>query len=188
MYLSAEHWPCAVWELKKWSVREREHFYQRDSAYPTFTNIKLIDNELWLPGKTGRLVTQSLTLRVLRPFFQIASSRIAYPSTAAAILRLDIQTPLIQWQRRTVTHILKDVVTSCFRVVLLTKTLHKFHHSFYHQILVLARQRLVLVTEKRFVDEYFSSSSSSTKLTLLWMCVSHLNNLVFVCFQRVNLI
>ncbi len=49
---------------------------------------KLIDNELWLPGKTGRLVTQSLTLRVLRPLFQIASSRIAYPSTAAAILRL----------------------------------------------------------------------------------------------------
>ncbi len=94
VYLSAENWSHAVWELKKWSVRERE--------------TKLIDNELWLPGKTGRLVTQSLTLRVLRPLFQIASSRIAYPSTAAAILRLDIQTPLIQWQRRTVTYILKD--------------------------------------------------------------------------------
>ncbi len=49
------------WELKKWSVRKREHFYQRDSAYPAFTNFKLIDNELWLPGKTGRLVTLSLT-------------------------------------------------------------------------------------------------------------------------------
>ncbi len=61
--------------LKKWSVREREHFYQRDSTYPAFTNFKLIDNELWLLGKTGRLVTQSLTLRVLRPLFQIASSR-----------------------------------------------------------------------------------------------------------------
>ncbi len=29
---------------------------------------------MWLPGETGRLVTQSLTLRVLRPLFQIASS------------------------------------------------------------------------------------------------------------------
>ncbi len=51
-------------------------------------------------------------------------------------------------------------------LVLLTKTRHTFRHSFYHQILVLARQRLVLVTEKRFVDDYFSSSSSLTKLTL----------------------
>ncbi len=32
-------------------AREREHFYQHDSAYPAFTNLKLIDNELWLPGK-----------------------------------------------------------------------------------------------------------------------------------------
>ncbi len=32
-------------------VREREHFYQRDSAYAAFTNFKLIDNELWLTGK-----------------------------------------------------------------------------------------------------------------------------------------
>ena len=66
-----------IWELRKWSVRarEREHFYQRDFAYPAFTNFKLIDNELWLPGKTGRLVTLSLPLRVLRPLFQIASSR-----------------------------------------------------------------------------------------------------------------
>ncbi len=39
---------------------------------------------------------------------------------------------------------------------------HTFRHSFYHQILVLARQRLILVTEKRLIDEYFSS----TKLTL----------------------
>jgi len=38
-------------------ARQREHFYQRDFAYPAFTNFKLIDNELWLPGKTGRLVT-----------------------------------------------------------------------------------------------------------------------------------
>ncbi len=51
--------------LKKWSVREREHFYQRDSAYPTYTNFKLIDNELWLPGKTRRLVTQSLTMAIV---------------------------------------------------------------------------------------------------------------------------
>ncbi len=55
-------------------AHEREHFYQSDSAYPAFTNFKLIDNELWLPGKTGRLVTLSLTLRVLRPLFQITSS------------------------------------------------------------------------------------------------------------------
>ncbi len=34
----------------------------------------LIDNELCLPGKTGRMVTQSPTLQVLRPMFQIASS------------------------------------------------------------------------------------------------------------------
>ncbi len=34
----------------------------------------LIDNELWLPGKPGCLVTQSLTLRVLRPLVQIDSS------------------------------------------------------------------------------------------------------------------
>ncbi len=54
----------AVWELKKWSVRDREHFYQSDSAYPNFTNFKLIDNND---------VTQSPTLRVLRPLFQIAS-------------------------------------------------------------------------------------------------------------------
>ncbi len=43
------HWTavCVIerWELiahcmrlKKWSVREREHFYQRDSAYPAFNN------------------------------------------------------------------------------------------------------------------------------------------------------
>ncbi len=29
--------------------RAREHFYQRDPAYPSFTNFKLNDNELWLP-------------------------------------------------------------------------------------------------------------------------------------------
>ncbi len=41
--------------------------------------------------------------------------------------------------------------------LLLTKTQHKFHHSFNHQIYTddKARQRLVLVTEKRFVNEYF---------------------------------
>ncbi len=57
-------------------------------------------------------------------------------------------------------------ITLYSRLVLLTKTRHTFRHSFYHQILVLACQRLVLVTEKRFVDDYFSSSSSLTKLTL----------------------
>ncbi len=50
-------------------------------------------------------------------------------------------------------------ITFKSRLVLLTKMRHKFRHSFYHQILVLARQRLVLVTEKRFVDEYSSSLS-----------------------------
>ncbi len=72
--LSTENRSHAVWELKKWSVREREHLYQQDSAYHAFTNFKLIDNELWLPGKMGCLVTQSLTLGVLRSLFQIASS------------------------------------------------------------------------------------------------------------------
>ncbi len=54
-----------------------------------------------------------------------------------------------------------------FSPVLLTKTWHTFLLSFYHQIFILARQRLVLVTEKMFVDEYFSSSFSSMKLTLV---------------------
>ncbi len=49
-----QNWSRAVWELKKLSVRERELFYQCDYAYPAFTNFKLIDNELWLPGKPGR--------------------------------------------------------------------------------------------------------------------------------------
>ncbi len=62
-------------------------------------------------------------------------------------------------------------------LVLLTKTQHKFHHSFYHQILFLARQRLVLVTEESFVEEYFSSSFSSTKLTLVS------NHCGIVCFH-----
>ncbi len=48
------------------------------------------------------------------------------------------------------------------------KKRHTFHHNSYHQILVLDPQRLVLVTEKRFVDEYFSSSFSSTKLTMIY--------------------
>ncbi len=52
-------------EVERARAREREHFYQRDSAYPAFINFKLFDNELWLPGKTGCLVTMSLTLRVL---------------------------------------------------------------------------------------------------------------------------
>ncbi len=107
----------AVCVFERWELRTDRAQYETEkgacmrestsiSAIPPIppSITKLIDNELWLPGKTGRLVTQSLTLQVLRPFFQIASSRIAYPSTAAAILRLDIQTP----QRRTVTHILKD--------------------------------------------------------------------------------
>ncbi len=73
-----EHWELIARSMRTEEVeraREREHFYQRDSAYPAFINFKLFDNELWLPGKTGRLVTLSLTLRVLRPLFQIASLR-----------------------------------------------------------------------------------------------------------------
>ncbi len=75
-------------------ARETEHFYQHDYAYPAFTNFKLIDDELWLLWKMGRLVTQSLTLRVLRPLFQIASSCFGsmFSSSAAAKLRLDMQT------------------------------------------------------------------------------------------------
>ncbi len=68
-----ENWRSGACEREREREREREHFYQHDSVYP-FTNFKLIDNELWLPGKTGRLVTLSLTLQVLRTLFQITSS------------------------------------------------------------------------------------------------------------------
>ncbi len=54
------------------------------------------------------------------------------------------------------THILKDkTVNLAYRMYLNVR--HKFLHRFYHQILVLAGQHLLLVTGKRFVDEYFSS-------------------------------
>ncbi len=33
-------------EVERARAREREHFYQRDSAYPAFINFKLFDNEL----------------------------------------------------------------------------------------------------------------------------------------------
>ncbi len=33
----SENWSRAVWELKKWSVRESKHFNQRDYAYRAFT-------------------------------------------------------------------------------------------------------------------------------------------------------
>ncbi len=53
-----EHWELIVHcmrteELERARAREREHFYQRDSAYPAFINFKLFNNELWLPGKNG---------------------------------------------------------------------------------------------------------------------------------------
>ncbi len=102
-----EHWELIAlcMRTEEVGVREREHFYQRDSAYPAFTNFKLIDKELWLPGKTGRLVTQSLTLRVLRLLFQIASSRlVAFLSAAAAILRLDMQTRGPLWSNDSDAH------------------------------------------------------------------------------------
>ncbi len=54
-------------------------------------------------------------------------------------------------------------ITFQSRLVLLMKTRHTFHHSLYHQILILTRQRLVLVKENRFVAEYFLSSFSLTK-------------------------
>ncbi len=64
---------------------------KRHSAYPAFNRQRIVTS-----GKMGSLVTQSLTLRVLRPLFQIASSRlVAYPSTAAAILRLDMQMQIL---------------------------------------------------------------------------------------------
>ncbi len=56
--------------------------------------------------------------------------------------------------------------------LLLTNTWHTFRHRFYYRILVLARQRLVLVAEKMFVDEYFSLSFLSTKLTLTYNLAS----------------
>ncbi len=58
-------------------------------------------------------------------------------------------------------------ITFLSRLVSLMKTQHTFRHIFYNQILILARQCLVLVTEKRLIDGYFSSSFSSTKLTLV---------------------
>ncbi len=102
-----EHWELIAlcMRTEEVGVREREHFYQRDSAYPAFTNFKLIDKELWLPGKTGRLVTQSLTLRVLRLLFQIASSRFGSLSVRCGChteTRYANARPLmIQWQWRT---------------------------------------------------------------------------------------
>ncbi len=38
------------------------------SAIPPITIFKLNNDELQLPGQTGRMVTQSLTLQVLGPF------------------------------------------------------------------------------------------------------------------------
>ncbi len=104
MYLF-EHWElikrCMRTEEVERAVKKREHFYQRDSAYRAFTNFKLIHNELWLQGKMGRLVTQSLTFGVLRPLFQIASSRFGSLSVHCGglteSLRLDTTPwPLIQ--------------------------------------------------------------------------------------------
>ncbi len=66
-------------------------------------------------------------------------------------------------------------ITYQSRFVLLTKTRHTFH-CFYHQILVLVRQRLFLVTGNIFVNEYFSSSL--TKLTLTWITWTWLKGLV----------
>ncbi len=63
---------------------------------PPSLTLKLIDNESWFPGKTGHMVTQSLTLQVVRPLFQIASSRFGSLSVIAAAMRLDMQMPLIQ--------------------------------------------------------------------------------------------
>ncbi len=53
MYIWALRTDRAVWELKKWSVREREHLNQRDSAYPGFTNFKFNWQQIVTPGKNG---------------------------------------------------------------------------------------------------------------------------------------
>ncbi len=50
--VSTENWSRAVWDLKKWSVREREHFYQRDSAYTSFTN-QVNQQRIVTPGTNG---------------------------------------------------------------------------------------------------------------------------------------
>ncbi len=44
----AENRSHAVWELKKWGAREREHFCQRNSTYPAI-------NRQWImsPGENG---------------------------------------------------------------------------------------------------------------------------------------
>ncbi len=47
--LSTENWLHAVWELKKWSVREREHLYQQDSTYHALTNFNW--QRIVTPGK-----------------------------------------------------------------------------------------------------------------------------------------
>ncbi len=71
MYLSTENWSRSVWDWRSGAcTRESTSISAITPIPPSLT--KLIDNELWLPGKTRRLVT--LSLQVLRPLFQIASS------------------------------------------------------------------------------------------------------------------
>ncbi len=73
-----EHWELTARSMRTEEVeREREHFYQCDSAYPAFTNFKLIDNKCDSREKRDVWSPSPLTLRVLRPLFQITSSRFA---------------------------------------------------------------------------------------------------------------
>ncbi len=90
----------AVCVFEQWALRTDHMLYENwrsgacarestsISAIPPIP--ALINNELWLPGKTGHLVTQSLTLWVLRPLFQIASLRfgcVSVPWDTERVLR-----------------------------------------------------------------------------------------------------
>ncbi len=104
----------------------------------------------------------------------ITSVLVAFLSAVAAKLRL-CERPSSDCNPMTWTHNLKDkTVNLAYRMYFECPVVLKKHFSpvssvivFNHQISVLARQRLLLVTEKMFVDDYFSSSSSLTKLTLV---------------------
>ncbi len=75
----------AVCVFEHWALRTDRMLYENwrsgacareSTSISTIPPIPpLFNNELWLPGKMGHLVTQSLTLWVLRPLFQIASLR-----------------------------------------------------------------------------------------------------------------
>ncbi len=102
-----EHWELiALFENWRSGACARES--TSISAIPPILaslTLSLIDNKLWLLGKMGRLVTQSLTLRVMRPLFQIASSCFGSLSVHCGC---HTETRYKAPYQMTETHILKD--------------------------------------------------------------------------------